>query len=195
MAPPLLCKFGNEKAGEDTLLLNMGSATRCPSKSMCKVLREGRSCYPAQVEMRHPVVTTFRERQERYWRSTPKEQVVEDIRRKLSRRIIGTRYLRFNESGDFWSQECVDKLSYVADALKSAVNITTYGFTARQDLDFSRAGFLVKGSGHDRGNHGRCVVIDADGAVPAGYVLCPENCRVCTLCTRDSPVNIAFFER
>jgi hypothetical protein len=195
MTPTLLCKYGNEKAGDDTLVFNMGSATRCPSRAACRVLKEGRACYPGKVEEAHPVVRTYRDRQELYWRSTSPEKIVEDILDKISRRLTATRYLRFNESGDFWSQECVEKLSFVARRLGADAQITTYGFTARSDLDFSRAGFLVKGSGHDGGNNGRCLVVDAHDAVPGGYRCCPENCRHCTLCMRDSKVNIAFIER
>ncbi len=191
----LLCKFGNEKAGDDTLLLNMGSATRCAAATKCRVLLERRKCYPKQVERLHPVVKIFRDRQEAYWLATAKEQIAEDILRKIDRRPTPTRYLRFNESGDFWSQECVDKLSYIAKALKSAANITAYGFSARSDLDFSKAAFLVKGSGHDHGNNGRCMVVSEGDAVPDDHMVCPENCRVCNVCMRDSKVNIAFIER
>lgn len=191
----LLCKFGNEKAGDDTLLINMGSATLCSARAECRVLKDGRKCYPAQVEKRHPVVRTYRDRQEAYWRASAKERIAEDLLGKIARRTIPTRFLRFNESGDFWTQECVEKLSYIARELKSAAAITTYGFTARHDLDFSRAEFLVKGSGHDRGNNGRAIVVDGEDAVPDGYVRCPENCRVCNVCMCDSKVDIAFIER
>jgi hypothetical protein len=191
----LLCKFGNDKAGGDTLLLNMGSATRCPARARCRVLLDGRKCYPGQVERLHPVVKAFRDRQEAYWQATAGERIVADILVKIGLRDPPTRYLRFNESGDFGSQACVDKLSFIARALKDAAGITTYGFTARDDLDFSRAAFLVKGSGHDRGNNGRCVVVGAADAVPDGHVLCIEDCRVCDICKCDSKVDIAFIER
>lgn len=195
MTLTLLCKYGSTKTGEDTLLFNMGSATRCPSRSRCRVLLEGRNCYPSEVEKGHPVVRIFRDRQALYWQSTSGEKIAGDILDKISRRPIDTKYLRYNESGDFSSQECVDKLSHVAQVLKSAANIISYGYTARDDLDFSQAHFLVKGSGHDNGNNGRCMVIDEDATVPDGYVLCPENCRVCNICMQDSKVNIAFIER
>jgi hypothetical protein len=190
-----LCKYGNDKVGEDTLLFNMGSATNCPSRDQCTVLCRGRTCYPAQVERHHPEVKAFRDRQESYWRSTPGEQIATDVLVRIGRRPVPVRYLRFNEAGDFWSQECIDKLSYVARQLRDNIGVTTYGFSARMDLDFSAADFLVKGSGHDEGNNGNCIVIGPDEPVPSGYQLCPENCRICSLCMQDSKVNIAFVER
>lgn len=191
----ILCKYGNDKTGDDTLLINMGSASCCPSKERCHVLKAGRSCYPARIEGLHPVVKSFRDRQEHYWRSASPEKIASDLIAKIGRRPVPTRFVRFNEAGDFWNQECIDKLSHVAARLKETTGITTYGFSARSDLDFSAARFLVKGSGHDRGNNGRCMVIGAGDPVPDGYHLCPENCRTCDLCMQDSKLNIAFIER
>lgn len=191
----ILCKFGNEKAGDDTLVFNMGSATRCPSRDLCPVLQEGRGCYPSGVEARHPEIAVFRDRQGAYWQRSAQEQIVADILDRTVRRQAATRYLRFNEAGDFWSQECVEKLSYVAEQLFQAAGIVTYGFTARRDLDFGRAAFLVKGSGHQRGNNGSCTVISQHDTVPGGYVLCPEDCTRCNLCMSRTWANIAFIER
>lgn len=195
MALKLLCKFGNDKAGDDTLLLNMGSASLCPARSQCRVLQAGAKCYPSQVERLHRVVRAFRDRQEGYWRQTAPEQIAADLLAKIRGREPPVRFLRFNESGDFWDQACVDKLSYIAKALRAAAGITTYGFTARDDLDFSRAEFLVKGSGHDRANNGRSIVVGNEAAIPADYVRCPEDCRVCDICKRGTKVNVAFIER
>tara|TARA_R110002049_G_scaffold154628_3_gene319255 strand:+ start:1609 stop:2196 length:588 start_codon:yes stop_codon:yes gene_type:complete len=195
MPRKLLCKFGSDKTGDDTLLLNMGSAVRCPSRARCRVLLAGQKCYPDQVERLHPVVKSFRDLQEAYWRDSTAEQIVSDILEKIDGREPPTRYLRFNESGDFWSQACVDKLSQVAEALRVRAGIVTYGFTARDDLDFSQARFLVKGSGHDCGNNGRSIVVGSAAEVPQAFVLCPEDCRTCNICMSDTQVDIAFIER
>ncbi len=195
MSLKLLCKFGTDKTGDDTLLLNMGSAMRCVARDRCQVLLDGRKCYPAQVERLHPVVKAFRDRQQAYWEAHDAERIARDILDKIEGRDPATRFFRFNESGDFASQDCVDKLSAIARMLKQAAGIVTYGFTARDDLDFSRAEFLVKGSGHDAGNNGRSVVIGAGEPVPEGYARCPEDCRTCDLCMRPTGVNIAFIER
>lgn len=194
MSLKLLCKFGSDKTGDDTLILNMGSATLCPARARCHVLLDGRKCYPAQVERLHPQVKLFRDRQAAYWLGASAEDIVADILAKVAGRDPPTRYLRFNESGDFASQACVDKLSSIAAALKDE-GIVSYGFTARDDLDFSGATFLVKGSGHDRGNNGRSVVIGPGDPIPEGLSLCPEDCRTCDICMRVDRVDIAFIER
>ena len=162
---------------------------------MCLVISQGRRCYPLEVEKAHPEIASFRNQQERYWKKACKAQIVKDILTRAEKRATPGRYVRFNESGDFWSQECVDKLSYIATELYRQAGIITYGFSARHDLDFSAAAFLLKGSGHELGNNGSCIVVSEKEKCPAGFVICPEDCTVCTLCMVKNNTNIAFIER
>ena len=47
-----------------------------------------------------------------------------------------TDYMRFSGDGDFKSQADIDKMSDIADVLALA-NIKVYGYTTREDLDYS----------------------------------------------------------
>ena len=116
---------GNTKLGTDTLIFNLGSATNCPSKEFCKL---GDDCYALKSEFRWPVVKPFRDRQHEYWLSTSADEFIYDLFHILAykNRINGTKkeplfnhiyYFRYNESGDFYSQECVDKLNKIAKFL------------------------------------------------------------------------------
>lgn len=190
----LRLKFGNHKLGDDTGVINMGTATECPARKlgMCDVVNKGLKCYAEKPEQQYPnTVPAYRKAQEDYWRSTPAELILADISGRIRRRRKETRYLRFNESGDFHTQEDITKLSYVARGLRT-LGVTTYGYTARQDLDFSGADFLVKGSGHDKGNNGSCTVIGKTDECPEGHLVCPGSCKRCNLCKIDVPHNIAF---
>lgn len=193
----LRMKFGNHKLGDDTAVLNMSTALDCPARKlgMCEVINKGLKCYAEKPEQQYPnTVPAYRKAQEDYWQSTPAERILADVSGRIRRRRKETRYFRFNESGDFNSQEDITKLSYVARGLRP-LGITTYGYTARQDLDFSGADFLVKGSGHDKGNNGSCTIIGKDEDPPEGYLVCPggtKGCARCNLCKIDVPHNIAF---
>lgn len=190
----LRMKFGNHKLGDDTGIFNMGTAKDCPARKlgMCEVINKGIKCYAEKPEQQYPtVVPAYRENQRKYWETTPVERIVSDISQRINKRRKETRYIRFNESGDFYAQEDVDKLSIIAGHFKT-IGITTYGYTARQDLDFSRAEFLVKGSGHDKGNNGTCRVILKGEPIPEGFLVCPMDCRKCNLCKITVPHNIAF---
>lgn len=186
--------FGNHKLGDDTAIFNMSTAIDCPSRKlgMCEVINKGIKCYAEKPERQyHHCVPAARARQQDVWRSTSAHELLTKWSAKINRRRKETHYLRFNEAGDFHDQQDVEKLSYIASGLKP-LGITTYGYTARKDLDFRNAKFLVKGSGHDRGNNGRTIVLRKGEPVPDGYLVCPGNCRRCDLCRKDYPWNIAF---
>lgn len=186
-------KFGNLKLGNDVIVFNMSSSIKCPSRKLglCKVPT---LCYARKAELQYKEhVTNYRDEQEKYWLTHSKEEILEDIIKKISSRRTNTNYFRYNESGDFHSQNCIEKLSYIADGLKCKFDIITYGFSARKDLDFSKAKFLCKGSGF-KANNGMSIVILKDDKLPSSFIECPATeCKnTCNLCKINHEYNIAF---
>lgn len=186
--------FGNTKLPKTTMIFNMGAAEDCPSKKLglCKVPVK---CYALKAEQQYPKCLDYRRRQQEYWLKTDVDQIIADLYVLLERKKTIPTLLRFNEAGDFHSQDCVDKLSDVAMFLKFQFDIETYGYSARSDLDFSKAAFLVKASNKPlgNGNNGCTVVVPKGGRVPAGFVVCPGSCKSCTICSEDTQINVAFI--
>lgn len=149
-------KFGNAKVGENTLIINMGPATSCPSaeRGLCPIAGK---CYAARDEGLYPkTAIPYRERQKEYWLGNPAEQIAFDIQEimegydrlhmnrqkkalekakkahkkrpdvKPAKKIV-----RWNESGDFHSHECVEKLIAIAELTP---DILHYTYTHRTDL-------------------------------------------------------------
>lgn len=193
----MILKYGNHKLGDDTAIFNMSTAKDCPARKlgMCEVVNKGIKCYAEKAEDQYPnTVPKSRQSQRDYWRNRTANEILQDFAKKIKRRRKTTRFVRFNEAGDFHDQEDVEKLSTIAQGL-GTLGITTYGYTSRKDLDFSRASFLVKGSGHTNGNNGTCTVIGRNDKVPDGYIECPggeKGCSKCNLCKIDTKLNIAF---
>jgi len=200
--------FGNHKLGNDTCIFNMSTAAECPSrlKNLCplyngqynsilgaiKIVR----CYAEKAELQYKEnCLNYRNQQRDYWQKTDAGNIVHDLLQKIQRRKKETRYFRFNESGDFNSQKDIEKLSVVADSLK-LLNITTYGYTARSDLDYTNIRFLVKGSGFNKpGLNGMTTLIGHSKPAPSGFIKCPggrQACSKCNLCKINVPHNIAF---
>lgn len=148
-------KFGNAKVGENTLIINMGSATHCPSaeRGLCPIAGQ---CYAARDERIYPTTLPYRDRQEKYWLETSAEQIAYDIEevysgferlqqkrhvkdvkdakashRRRPRYKAIKRLLRWNESGDFHGEACVEKLFTVADLTPDVLH---YLYTHRTDL-------------------------------------------------------------
>lgn len=191
-----LIKFGNHKLGDDIAIFNMSSATDCPSRKLglCDVVKEGKiRCYAEKPEIQYkPNCLCHRRHQEEYWKNTSGIQILEDFYTKITKRRKETRYFRYNEAGDFHLQEDINKLSLIADGLRT-IGITTYGYTARYDLDFSDRRFIVRGSGFfNEYLNGTTTVITKNQEPPEGYIVCPGNCRRCNICKSEHLFNIAF---
>jgi hypothetical protein len=179
----------------------MGTAQNCPSKRLgfCLV---GNRCYARKAEKLYKNVLPYRTRQHNYWMNTAENSIAVDFDRLLKRIRVPIRYLRFNESGDFYSQDDVQKLSNLARFLKESHNIITYGYTARQDLNFEDVHFLVKGSSHDSGNNGKTMVLKATAisdhlstlslTEARTWVKCPMSCKACDICKEPTGVNVIF---
>ena len=191
----MIVKFGNHKLGDDTCIFNMGTATECPSKllGLCTLTERGIRCYAEKAEIQYKeAVINYRKSQELEWKSKSGDQIARDITKAVQRRRKDTRYLRFNEAGDFYQQADVAKLDHISRCLRD-IGVTTYGYTARSDLDFRGISFLCKGSGSniDGLNGSTRVIVDGE-AVPEGYIECPGSCKRCNLCKIAVPHNIAF---
>ena len=169
-----LISQGNSKIGKDTFIFNMSSAKNCPSEKLglcaCSSI-----CYAKKAERLYPQVLPYRNRQNEYWINTDAEKFVSEFIQVIARKKTKIKYLRFSESGDFLSQNCVNKLSKISDLLKGIVKVYTY--TARKDLDFSNISdnLIVNGSGFMVSNN---FTITKD----INQKTCLGDCSKCNLC-------------
>jgi hypothetical protein len=191
--------FGNRKLGSDVAIFNMSTSQDCPSRKLglCRTINKGYRCYAQKSEIQYKEhCLNHRRSQEHEWRTKRDTQLLQEFSTRIKRRKLETRYVRYNESGDFHDQSDITKLSFVAGGLKEEFGIITFGYTARSDLCFEGANFLVKGSGFP-GKDGQTTVIGKNETPPKGFTICPESaqvhsCRFCNLCKCEFPFNIAF---
>lgn len=189
--------FGNTKLSKNIMILNMCSASDCPADllGMCPLGKNGSAkCYALKAEKLWKEVLPFHKKQEKLWDDHTSQELKEIFDDVLKRRRIKVKYFRFNESGDFKSQKDVEKLDQLAKHLASKWGITTYGYSSRKDLDFSRVSFIIKGSRFQTKDGQTDVFVDTP---PKGYFVCPKkrgnNIKCgedCTACMR--PGNVAF---
>lgn len=187
---------GNRKVGNNTLTLNMGSATFCPSDALglCQVQQrfgKNRACFSKNAE-HYQHVLPRRIEQEIYWRNTSASMMIADLEAifiRLPTMAERIKFFRFNEAGDFWGQECIEKANEISLYLVR-LGIVTYVNSARSDLNFSGVSFFLRGSGW-KGPSGETRVIASWEDVPKGFHLCPADCRSCHMC-RIPFSNIAY---
>jgi hypothetical protein len=173
---------GNFKIGDDTLIMNITSATDCPSKAL-GLCKHSDKCYAHKAEVFHPTVRPFRRNQTILFDNCTAENFAKDTLAILARSRKPIKYLRFSEAGDFRSQADVDKLSQIASLLAGKIKV--YGYTARRDLDYSNLSdnITINGSGFMLHN-----LFEAQAnPIPTGkQKLCKGNCRLCKLCVKRS---------
>jgi len=179
----ILCSIGNLKVGKDTLIMNITSATDCPSRQrgLCQV--PPGACYALRAEKRFPAVRPYRNRQTDVWDQLTAEEIAEDIKVLAGRRRkIPLKYLRMQESGDFRHHGDLVKMSRLADLLKGVVTVYTY--TARRDLFPARtsSNLVINGSGFMVDNNFKVVNKGQVQAGPRCRGIKGGGCFGCKLC-------------
>lgn len=177
---------GNLKLPRTTWIFNLGPAEDCPSKAngLCD---HANICYAAKAERMYKATLPYRQRQTVIWSLTSPDRFARKVLEANSRARIKCTAFRFNESGDFWGQACVDKMSKIADILWEG-GIQTYTYTSRSDLDFSNVGLLVvNGSGFMVHNNFYIV----DKFMSGDEHRCRGDCSVCSMCMHPLGFNIA----
>jgi len=175
-------KFGNRKVPVTTGIFNVCSATDCPSRKLglCQVINAGKRCYALRDEKYFPGPLGYRRRQERLWDSLTADQFADQFISLAGRRRTLTKALRLNEAGDFRNQDDLRKAEAIARRL-AEVEVATYCYTARRDLDFSDVHTMtVNGSGFKV--HGEFKMILTPEERPTGYTMCVGDCKVCSRC-------------
>lgn len=184
--------IGNKKIGRDTIIFNMGSASNCPSDELgyCDFGNKGnKKCYALKSERLWPQVLPYRNAQEEYWKNTEREQIAEDVLTALGqhRKI---KFVRFNESGDFWGIECIEKLGYIATKVnESFPKVKIYGYSNRKDLrnffHLLPKNVIVNGSGfmiHNEYKVDLNVNKKDKPTLARKQMVCLDDCSVCNLC-------------
>ena len=117
---------GNTKLSSTTAIFSMSSAADCASLKLglCKAAKQGARCYARKAEILYPLVLPCRKRQSQYWDRITAEEFTYQFLLLNACKLKPFNALRFNESGDFKSQACIDKAEKIARVLK------TYGITA-----------------------------------------------------------------
>ena len=175
----MLVSNGNKKIGKDTLIMNLRSSHECPAQGQC-LMKD--VCYAKSNERLRPSVLNYRRRQEELWLNNDAGYFIDNFIKMKKERL---RYIRFQESGDFQCQSEVDKLNEIAEALIG--KYICYTYTCRADLDYSnRSKNLVMSGTHFMIDNQYCPIkgdsFDLMMKLSPGALICPNDCRACTLC-------------
>ena len=184
---------GNTKVPSTTAIFNMSPASCCPSfkLGLCKAYSpDGKHvCYALKCERSYrPDVLPYRIEQMKLWKNiTAEEFFFQFICINDQKAYKGKPWdkLRFNEAGDFHSQECLDKADTIASYL-NRYGIKSYCYTHRSDLDYSKLrNLIVSGSNFQKaGIPNTFKMVEDLKDKPKGWSVCAGDCRICDKCSK-----------
>lgn len=172
-----------------------GAAADCPSDHAGYCIHS-EICYARKSEFLYRNVIKYRRKQGRTWRHTDAKTFANAL---TQLHAMGVKYLRFNESSDFFSQQDVDKLNEAA----SLTPVTIFGYTANPFLSYEGSLINLKLSQYYnvKGTTGRAIAIPKGSDVPRGFKLCPKTSgkikkctERCSVCFTKAQIDVAFFQ-
>ena len=209
-----LIKSENAKIGQGTLIFSMSSEKNCAAGKAgeCDLWGKGvKGCYAAKAEIQYKNnVPQFRDECEARWDVTDAFTAAEAFISKIKSSRKEIKAIRFNESGDFKTSECIDKVVHIAEMVGQLYpKIKIYTYTHRESLfshlaklvipknlninisDRKLAGFnsfivdkeirVKKGKGF-KGALGYIAVRNQLKEKHKTNLICLGDCSVCTLC-------------
>lgn len=191
-------KIGNEKIGDDTIVLNVNNPFRCVSsqKGHCKC--DG-FCYAKKICNRYKNSALYTLCQEIQFEKLTIKQIKASIELNLTKEV---KFARWNEQGDFKSLECFNKANKIAKWLLEEKGIISYGYTANKDIpvgilenSYIIINYSYKTAFKNVLKH--TIVVDKE-SIPLfinkkGYTVCNGSCKGCSYCKDKNNKNTVVF--
>jgi len=180
---------GNDKLPTSTYILNQNSAHDCPSAKMGKCAMRSKAqggngkCYALAPEIQYPDCLPARRMDEIAWDNSTAEDMAKILLTASKRaRIHKMKEFRFSEAGDFKGQADVDKMTTLCKLIK-ADGVACYGYTARDDLDYTELMKVatIQGSGFMLTNNFEAY--DPNEKDESDFdEVCVGDCNLCNFC-------------
>lgn len=201
-----LMSHGNLKLSADILIVNLTSAKNCPSykRGFCKVHNNyikgitKKDCFGMRDEQQYSNTIKNNLRSEITMSLLSTEEFIYYIEQNIKRFDYITKYIRFNEVGDFPSQKFVERCEKAAEYFFKEYGIQSSAYTDRTDLDFSNCKYLIVNASSkaiktaDRFYQAMIPsdfdrYEDTEGTIKYNvanepYFKCQCNCKVCKFC-------------
>lgn len=189
-----LCKLGNKKIGQDTLIFNMQSAhdCYCDKMGLCQFGQNGnKKCYALRNEKLYKNTLPYRQNQQKWWELNSSSKIIKALD-KIINKYPQIKYIRFNESGDMKNTYDLVKLVNIAKAFPDQI---IYTYTHNKPLYETNKhvtlpdNLIINGSGFKwTNNYDSVDKIDLEFA--SKNLICKGNCRHCNLCKTNHGQNI-----
>lgn len=196
-------KIGNEKIGDDTIIINTNHALNCycSKKGYCSMKKD---CYAKKSSNTYINSCLYNLAAEINFKKLSVEKIITDIETIIKTADTDIKFIRFNEAGDFISYDMFKKADKIAAYFKNNYDIISYTYTHNieledyiKDIDNSNIvlnySYAVKTSLDVK----KCIVINKSDIYnylnDNNYAVCGGVCSNCSYCKNKNEKRTVIF--
>ena len=185
-------KIGNEKIGDDTIIINTNHPLNCycSKKGYCNMKKD---CYAKKSSNTYVNSCLYNLAAEINFKKLSTEKIISDIERVINSADSNIKFIRFNEAGDFISYDSFKKANKIATYFKNNYDIISYTYTHNKELegyitDIDNSNIVLNYSYNVKTSLAvkKCIVINKSDIYNYvdnnNYVICGGVCSNCSYC-------------
>lgn len=196
-------KIGNEKIGDDTIIINTNHALNCfcSKKGYCNMKKD---CYAKKSSNTYVNSCLYNLAAEINFKNLSAEKIIFDIEGVINSADSDIKFIRFNEAGDFINYDLFKKANKIATYFMKKYGIISYTYTHNKELEeyitdiynsniVLNYSYAVKTSLDVK----KCIVINKSDIYnyinDNNYVICGGVCSNCSYCKNKKEKRAVIF--
>lgn len=196
-------KIGNEKIGDDTIIINTNHALNCycSKKGYCSMKKD---CYAKKSSNTYINSCLYNLAAEVNFKKLSVEKIIADIEAIIKTADTDIKFIRFNEAGDFISYDMFKKADKIAAYFKNNYDIMSYTYTHNIELedyikDIDNSNIVLNYSYDVKTSLDvkKCIVINKSDIYnylnDNNYVICGGVCSNCSYCKNKNEKRTVIF--
>lgn len=196
-------KIGNEKIGDDTIIINTNHALNCfcSKKGYCNMKKD---CYAKKSSNIYINSCLYNLAAEINFKNLSAEKIILDIEGVINSADSDIKFIRFNEAGDFINYDLFKKANKIATYFMKKYDIISYTYTHNKELeeyitDIYDSNIVLNYSYDVKTSLDvkKCIVINKSDIYnyinDNNYVICGGVCSNCSYCKNKKEKRAVIF--
>lgn len=196
-------KIGNEKIGDDTIIINTNHALNCycSKKGYCNMKKE---CYAKKSSNTYINSCLYNLAAEINFKNLSAEKIIFDIEGVINSADSDIKFIRFNEAGDFINYDLFKKANKIATYFMKKYDIISYTYSHNKELeeyitDIYNSNIVLNYSYDVKTSLDvkKCIVINKSDIYnyinDNNYVICGGVCSNCSYCKNKKEKRAVIF--
>lgn len=196
-------KIGNEKIGNDTLIINTNHALNCycSKKGYCNMKKD---CYAKKSSNTYVNSCLYNLAAEINFKNLSAEKIISDIKEVINSADSDIKFIRFNEAGDFINYDLFKKANKIATYFMKKYDIISYTYSHNKELeeyitDIYNSNIVLNYSYDVKTSLDvkKCIVINKSDIYnyinDNNYVICGGVCSNCSYCKNKQEKRTVIF--